>query len=107
MLYRKIYVDPSGIHELIEDLVKPGSCVAKHAKRLTIHGPVPWLALPKLMKLLPFVDTLKINPLVEEVVGTCCFPSHPRLASAINVSSRPLQMLRELKLHSQIGRAHV
>ena len=40
---------------------KPGSSIAQYTERLTIHGPVPWAALPRLLKLLPHLADLRID----------------------------------------------
>ena len=49
------------VDALRRDLSRPKSLIGLHAQVLVIRGPVPWLALPKLLKRMPSIDTLIIG----------------------------------------------
>ena len=100
-LYRMIHLHPHRLPELIAVLSKPRSRLAQHAQWLSIHGPVPWLALPTLMKQLLRVEHLRIQPVHRwDEVPRPYHPSHPQMCYSMLASSRTALTLTELHLES-------
>ena len=99
LLYRSIEVSSSRISELIEDLSKLSrSRIAQHARLLHIFGPVPWLALPRLLKLLPHIENLSIDPPVAEEIPAAYLPALPRLTSVLLGASRNTMALTTISM---------
>ena len=98
-LYRLIHLHTRHVNEFIRNLSKLGSRsrIAQHAKRLWIHGPVPWLALPKLLPLLRHLDELTVYP--PHKAPHQYHTSHPRMASSMfTAASRAALTLNTLSL---------
>ena len=96
-LYRRINVRSSRIDELVIDLSKPGSHIAQHARWLDICAPVPWRALPRLVKLLPNLDELWMW---GDWAATIRYhPTHPRMAYGVLTAARITPALTELNLY--------
>ena len=109
-LYRRVLVLPSrSADELVEDLSKPGSHIPQHARRLRIYdGPVPWRALPKLVKLLPNLDRLIIERRTddmsrlrgdEKATDARYHPTHPRMTYGVLTAARITLALTQLNLY--------
>ena len=98
-----IYVRSSSIDELIADLSKSSTGFGKYTDELYIRGRVPWLAIPKLFKLLPRIDSIFFNPRVGNKSVNIDAPhryhsSHPRLMSFMSAASLTMLPLRYLSL---------
>lgn len=97
-LYKPIRVHSSRVKELIEDLSKPGSRIVQHAEDLAIYGPVPWLALVKLLKLLPSLRTMTIS---DDDFGASRPAYHTKASLFASVASRAMLSLTSLVLWNQ------
>lgn len=101
-LYRRLchWIDSSRVKELVEDVSKPGSRIAKYAERLTIHGPLPWVAFPKLLKLLPRLVYLSVFA-NSSALRPGYHPTLLCLMSTTHIASRTPLALTELRLYHQ------
>ena len=82
-------------------MIKSRSRIDRHAEKLTIRGPVPWLALPQLLKLLPRIFDLKIargRHKGPEMFGY--HPAYPRLTFVVR-AARGTSALTKLTLQAQ------
>lgn len=79
---------------------KPGSCIAQYTEELFIHGPIPWLALPKLLKPLPRLVKLFIKE-DSDTFRAAYHPTAPCLISTMLVTSRTPLALTSLQLNRQ------
>ena len=96
-LYRRIlFRSPRTVRELIEDLSKPGSHIAQHARALVIFGPVPWQDLLKSVRVLPSLDQLYIG--FSDESTDSYNPNLFRLTCRILAASRVVPALTMLKL---------
>ena len=95
-LYHWIFVPSSRVAECIADLSKPGSHIAQHARWLSIHGPVPWSDLPKLVRLLPSLDVLRLQDRHDVY-----HPNLFRLTCRVLAASRVVPALTTLTLSYQ------
>lgn len=96
-LPKTFHIRSPRIDELIGDLSKPGSRLARDAEGLAVVGLIPWLSLPKLLKLLPRLRELDI----QEHMPTSPTVYHPgmlRWSSATRVTSRTLTGLQIRRL---------
>ena len=91
------------IDKLTEVLPKSGHGrrVSNHARVVEYEGPIPWLALVKMMKLLPHVRELGMNSKLRGSQNDPFYPpsyppSHPRSASSMLAASRPVPTLTSL-----------
>lgn len=99
-MYRSISARSSRAEELIKDLSKPGSRVVQYAEELKIRGPIPWLALPRLLVSLPHLGNLNIIE-DKKASPTVYLPRHPRLACRMYRASRTTLALTSLFLANQ------
>ena len=102
-LYSKIMVPAFRIHELIADLLTPGSRISPHAKELRILGSIPWRDLLPLFKLLPHVHRLNIyrHQRSDDTDATEYHPTLPRVISGITATSRAMLALTTVHLSGQ------
>ena len=76
----------------MEDLSKQGSHIPQHARRLWIHGPVPWRALPTLVKLLP-AQVAALSSIAIPIVA---------IVSGILLLKEPLSALQAVAIGSTV-----
>lgn len=103
-LYNRVSVKTPRTESLIGTLSPPGSRLKQFGRRLTIHGPVPWSTLFRLLRSLPQVYVATIVDNLKEGQHTHHNIYNPRISRSCYLfltATGSLQNLRDLTLRNQ------